>query len=582
MPDNYRINNVLELNPLFISLGLPPATFKSFNPQVRPTFFDAAVNCGPLHPDCLWLFKGADYHRYNLRQRKFELTQSPISEFAKPGAQSLLPPGFFGGMDTVTYGGSAFPDQFSFFSEDTYITLAASGSLTGRPDAAAQAGWTFVEGPRGVLGAWAVGVWTNPDDGRFRKPGIMVGLHAQGARFPRHVHFFRNGEYVLHDLQNWHIPGVAVPIKQAWKLPSPFTEQIDLAFYGAGPEAQKIYFFSGMDFVLYDPEYDQVIRSGKIEQEFPGFASFMNRPQLFLVESTSLRTYLGPTVEGALLDTHPLGPRAKISRVMVIETLYSSTTSTQSSLLEVQDAGTVQNFNDRVDKATSEKEGSDSYNYRLKADAHGEAQAKGFWGGEVNASVSAQGGTDALRKEFASSVFKAVSSQVTESTQRRVVRTVATTEQIGHTEHRYESEAVEQKNPFDYPITIGFFALVQSFVGLLVLNSVRIAYSDGFNPRVVDLTEFPQLLDDVLAPGQSKDTIVKYVVGELSRIVDANNNKQTLLSEGGDRVELKPILTTVFELVAPDGTIQKIAVPGIVKMVKDWMTQTRNMNARAI
>jgi hypothetical protein len=578
MADNYRLNSELELKPLFISLGLPSTAFKSFNPAIPPSFFDAAVNCGPLHPDSIWLFKGSDYHRYNLRERKFE-KQDPISQIAKRGPGNHLPPGFFSGIDTVCYTGSMFPNFFYFFAEETYVRVNTHGILADRPIGPAETFYSTDEGPRGVLGVWAVGVWTNPD-GTFTKPGRMVALHGEGSRFVGQVHFFRNGEYVRHDLRNGGRAAGPVPIKDAWKLPAPFTAHIDLAFYGAGPEAQKIYFISGNDFVLYDPEFDQVMRSGRVDQEFPGFASFMNRPQLFLVETDSLRTYLGPLADGNIVDTRSIGPGETLHRVLVIETVESTSSTVKTSLLDQQDSSTVQNFNDRVDKSTSEKEGSESYKYHLQADAHGDAKATGFWGGEVNASLSAQGGTDTLRRDFGQSVFKAVSTQVTESKQQQVARTFSSADQIEHRERVLNIMEFTQQNPTGQIINVGFFNIVQSFAGLMVLSSVRIAYSDGFNPRVVELSELPRLLDDVLAPGQPKEKIISFIVGELSNIVDANNHKQSILNGNGGAPSLNAGMTTVFPFVAPDGTTQNMTVPGIVKSVKTWMNPTRNMIGR--
>src|SRR5437588_807910 len=174
MTDSFRLNSVINLNPLFISLGLPEAAFKSFNPAIPPTFFDAAVNI--KQSDELWVFKGADYHRYNLRERRFveEATPSRISDFGKFN-QKHLPPLFSSGVNTVVYGGSAFPDFFYFFSGETYVRVNSNVlGGGGGPAFRIEMIWAVDEGPRGVLGAWAVGAFTNPD-GTFTRPGTMVG-----------------------------------------------------------------------------------------------------------------------------------------------------------------------------------------------------------------------------------------------------------------------------------------------------------------------------------------------------------------------------------------------------------------------
>lgn len=578
MASLYRLNNVLELSPLFISLGLPNTAFKSFNPAIPLRFFDAVVNAGPVHPDCLWLFKGSDYHRYNLRERKFEVRDRPISDFCKLGPRNL-PASFFSGVDTVFYAGSLFPNIYFFFSENTYVRLNNAGVVAvDTPDVPAQSHWNLEEGPITVSG-WAVKQWMNAN-GVFIQPGPMAALHGEGSRFGGQVHFFRHGEYIRHDLRNGGIAQEAVPIGSIWRLPAPFTEHIDAAFYGAGTEAQKIYFFSGTDFVLYDPELDQVLRQGRIEQEFPGFASFMARPQLFLVENMALRTYLGPLQDGAVVDSRFIGPGETLHRVLVIETVNSSTSTVQTSILDQQDAVTAKNFDDRVSKETSQNEGSESYRYHLNADAHADASASGFWGGEVNANLAVQGGSDSLRNNFASSVFSAVSSQVTESQRQQVVRAYSSTDQVQHSERVLSIMEFTQQNSSNQIINIGFLSMLQPIIGLLVLNSVRIAYSDGFNPRIIDLRELPQLLEDVLVPSQSKDKILQFITGELSQITDMQGQKRSLLAEGSNILAVNSDIVSIVPLVAPDGTTETVNVPGIVKAAKEWMNQTRSFVGR--
>lgn len=576
MADLYRLSNVLKLNPLYISLGLPNASFKSFNPAIPARFFDAAVNCGALHPDCIWLFKGSDYHRYNLRERRFEVESSRISQFAKHGSPAL-PPAFRNGVDTVVYAGSAFPALYYFFSEETYVRLNSGVPAVDTPEDPAEGHWNADEGPRGVLGAWAVGVWTNPD-GTFKRPGPMAGLHGEGSRFVGRVHFFRGNEYVLHDLRNGGLAAGPMPISEKWNLPEPFTERIDLAFYGAGPESQKIYFVSGQEFVVYDPELEIVMRRGNVEREFPGFSAHLTRPQIFLVEEMSLRTYLGPLQDGNLVDTRSIGPGETLKRVLVIETVDTSASTFQSSILDQQDTSTVNNLNDNVTRQTNETEGSESYRYHLEAAAHGDASATGFWGGEVNATLSANGGSDTKREGFAENVFNGVSKQVTDSKRQMIAKTVSSTDQITHMERVLNVMEFEQTNHSDRIINVGFFTVLQSFYGLLVLNSVRVAFSDGANPDVRNLSELEDLLEDHVSDEHVKQKTLQFVQGELSIIKNSQNERKSLLVESG--LALNSGISDTTVLVAPSGETQNIAVPGIIKSARDWINPTRSIIGR--
>lgn len=577
MADIYRLSNVLELNPLFISLGLPDRAFRGFNPAIPATFFDAAVNCGRLHPDCLWLFKGEDYHRYNLRERRFEKERSRVADFARSGTPPL-PPGFHAGIDTVVYAGSAFPTLYYLFAEETYVRLNSDVPAVDSEENPAETHWNADEGPRGVLGAWSVGVWTNPD-GTFQRPGAMCGLHGEGSRFVGRVHFFRGGEYVLHDLRNGGIAAGPMPIGDAWKVPAPFTQHIDLAFYGAGPESQKIYFLSGKDFVLYDPELDIVLRSGSVEREFPGFSSYLTRPQIFLVEQSSLRTYLGPLQDGTLVDTRSIGPGETLRRVLVIETVDTSASDFAASVLEQQDSATVANLNDNVTRQTNETAGSEAYRYHLNAAAHGDASATGFWGGEVNATLDVEGGSDSRREGFAQNVFNGVSKQLTESKRQLVAKTVSSTDQITHMERVLNIMEFEQKNLTNHILNVGFFTVLQSFFGLLVLNSVRVAFSDGFKASDVrNLNELGDLLEEHVADPEVRQKTLQFVRGELSNIKNSQNERKSLLVESG--LAISAGVTDIAILVAPNGETQSISVPGIIKSARDWISPTRSIIGR--
>jgi hypothetical protein len=427
------------------------------------------------------------------------------------------------------------------------------------------------------LGAWSVGVWTNPD-GTFKRPGPMAGLHGEGSRFFGCVHFFRESEYVLHDLRTGGLAAGPMPISEKWKLPQRFTERIDLAFYGAGPEAQKIYFISGQEFVLYDPELEIVIRKGKVEREFPGFSAYLTRPQIFLVEETSLRTYLGPLQDGNLVDTRSIGPGETLRRVLVIETVDTSASTFQSSILDQQDTSTVNNLNDNVTKQTNQTEGSESYRYHLDAAAHGDASATGFWGGEVNATVTAQGGSDTVRDGFAENVFNGVSKQVTDSKRQMVAKTVSSTDQITHMERVLNIMEFEQTNQTDHIMNVGFFTVLQSFFGLLVLNSVRVAFSDGFNPDVRNLNELEDLLEDHVSDEDVKQKTLQFVRGELSSIRNSLNERKSLLVDSG--LALNNGISDTALMVAPNGETQSIAVPGIIKSARDWINPTRSIIGR--
>jgi hypothetical protein len=236
-----------------------------------------------------------------------------------------------------------------------------------------------VEGPAGVLGHWASGAWTNPD-GTFKTPGVPVALHGLGSEFDGKAHFFKDGHYIRHNLRNGQADCPLMPIADAWKLPPPFVNRIDLAFYGTGATAENIFFVSGEQYALYDFRTDQVLATGRVEQRFPAFAQFLGRPQLFLVEDYSLTTLVGPPHLGRLIDTRSIGAGSSITRILVTETTETTTDTIKQSLLDSQDSSVVTDFYNKLDKSTSETGEGEQYKYQLNASVHGDASATGIWG----------------------------------------------------------------------------------------------------------------------------------------------------------------------------------------------------------
>jgi hypothetical protein len=136
----------------------------------------------------------------------------------------------------------------------------------------------------------------------------------------------------------------------------------------------------------------------------------------------------------------------------------------------------------------------------------------------------------------------------------------------------------EQTNQTDRIMNVGFFTVLQSFFGLLVLNSVRVAFSDGFNPDVRNLSELGDLLEDHVSDEDVKQKTLQFVRGELSNIKNSQNERKSLLVESG--LALNGGLSDTAVLVAPNGETQDIAVQGIIKSARDWINPTRSIIGR--
>jgi hypothetical protein len=558
--DNYRTLSQLDLRRVFTSLGVPREAFRtSGTPSKRPPF-DAVVNADATRPNGVWLFKGSDFFLYNLLSGEIEEGPRPIADSWGAG---MLPELFKTGIHSALFAGPAFPNLWTFFKDEMYVTMDSTQ------------GFKVIEGPRGVLGAWSSGVWTDPS-GTFKTPGVPVALHGLGSEFDGMAHFFKDGQYIRHNLRNGQAVTELAPIGDAWNLAEPFVNRIDLAFYGTGPTEENIFFISGDQFALYDFRTDEVLATGAIEERFPAFAQFMGRPQLFLVEDYSLETFVGPTHLGRLIDTRTVGAGSKITRLLVTQTTDTTKASIGSSLLQSQDESVVSNFYDQLDENISSSDESDRYKYQLNADFHGEAEATSLWGGEVDANLDVSGSTENIREALSEATFKSIRRQVDESKRATEQKTYNSASEIESSVKVLKQETFEETNTSDRVRVYEFFEQLQPYITLLTLRNVRVAFSDGTgHPKVVGLGELGELLSQVLVDPPQGEKVAGYVRSELSRVANVQGETNSLLVDGGStELALRPNLSSKYEIPIPDGTIQTVSVRGYLKADEQWIEPT--------
>jgi hypothetical protein len=580
--NDYRAVSTFDLRPVFTSLGLPVAAFRDPARTPESTFFDAVLNADPTRPDGLWLFKGSDYYLYNLHTGKIDDGPRPIA--GNLGGDTL-PILFQSGIDSAVWAGPAFPHLWYVFKDEMYVRLSSNVmGGGGGPGFVLEQLWPVDEGPRGVLGAWASGAWTAPD-GTWLTPGVPVALHGLGSQWHGMIHLFKDGEYIRHNLNNGRSDAGPMPIKEAWNLPDDFADRIDVAFYGRGRDEENIYFFSGLHYALYDFRRNEVLGRGLVEDKFPAFAQFLGRPQIFLVEDYTLETYVGPPQLGRLVDTKTIGAGASIKRILVTETVASSSSSLTKSLLESQDSNVVKNFYEQMDKQTSASAGSESYRYQLNANFHGDASANSLWGGEVNAALNVQGGTDTLRSGVAEAAFGSIRSQVDASKREINQRTYESTEQIQHMERVVRQETFEEVNRTDRVRRYEFYEQLQPYLTFLILKNVRLAYADGSDPpKIVGLRDMPRLLADVLVADDQQTQIAGYIEGELSAVSDYEGRSRSLIADGSASpgLTLNRDQTTSYAIQKPDGTVQNLSVRGVINATKSWLTPTYTITCEQV
>jgi len=559
--DHFRRLSSTDLNRVFISLGLPEDEFTFSVPRADRRPFDAVVNADPINRDALLLFKGADYYRYDLARDEVVQGPTPITE---PWGAGALPQLFRTGVHSVLWVGPAWPQGWTFFKDEMYFTMDAAR------------GWAQAEGPRGVLGAWSTGVWCNPD-GTWRTPGVPVALHGLGSRYSGTAHFFKDGQYLRHDVRNGQLAAGPMPVGQEWKLPQPFLDRIDYAFYGTGPHEEHIVFISGEQYLLYDFRSQQVLDARPVAQRFPVFAQFVDRPQLFLAEDYAIETLVGPVSLGRLIDNRSIGAGSMIRKILVTETTDTTRSTIQTSLLKSQDDAVTKDFYDRLDTNLQAADSGESYRYQLNAQFHGEAHATSVWGGEVDAQLGVQGQTETVRSSLSQAAFRSIGSQ-NEATRRQTEQKAYDSEdQISSTVHVLRKEVFEEKNDTDQVRVYEFYEQLQAFLTLLVLRGVSVVYSDGISPaKAAPLPGVQRLLAGVLADPQRVPQVLDFLRQELSRVAGHDGQAHSLLADtppGGGLAQRSDLVSS-YQVVLPDGERQEIPVPGLVKSGQSWVEPT--------
>jgi hypothetical protein len=381
---------------------------------------------------------------------------------------------------------------------------------------------------------------------------------------------------VRHNLNNGGRDEGPAPIRSVWNLPEGF-ERIDNAFYGSGDDEENIYFFSGLNYALYDFRQNEVLDQGFIEKKFPAFAQFMGRPQLFLVEDYNMELLIGPPHLGRLIDTRSIGAGATIKKILVTETHDTSKTKLTKSLLETQEDSVVESFYDQFDENSAQSEGSEGYKYQLNADFHGDASANSLWGGEVNAQLDVQGSSDSVRSSVSQAAFKSVQSQVDHAKRGTEQKTYNSEQEISQDVRVFKKEIFEEINSSDRVRVYEFYEQLQSYATLMVLRRAQIGFSDGSErPQVVELRALRNLLNDVLADANQKEELLTFIRGELLSVADHEGNQRALIKGDGPATELVPLpaLASTYTIQKSDGATQTFPVRGVIKADRLWVEPT--------
>jgi hypothetical protein len=554
--DTFELNSVFDLKPVYISLGLPKSTFGVGEEKPARGPFDTAMDGGNEYPDSVWFFRGENCYRFS-KQGEYEDGPKRMSEV---WGGASWPHAFDSGIDAALWGGPDYPDAFYFFKDNLYV-------------------WYNVKTQQVSIAPRAIALDWPAAPGNWLADGPGAALHAIETKYRQMTHFFKGSEYIR-TKQNIG----PIPITQQYHLPEPFAHGIDLTFYGSGDESQKVYFFKGDQCLLYDLKRDQTERVLPIEERFPAMAKYIPHPQLFLVENYQLVTYAGPSKAGRLVQTVSILGRSKLSVILVTEVTETSSTAIHQTLLQSQDDAVVKNFDDQM-KTQNEQSGShEKYDYHLDASFHGDASATSLTGGEVNANLKAQGGTNDVRDSFAKAASRTIQSQINTTSSQVTQQVYSGDQKYERTSRtlRTEEQTIDNTSS-DKKLVYEYHEQLQMYLTLLVLCEEHIAFVDGHTPpTMVNINQMDSLLSKHIPKQQDRDDVRQLIIGELMTIDDYQGTPTTVLKEvslptpsngqpGVKVYQFDPILKSTY---TPVGTQQAIVANGLVKSGQTWIVPT--------
>ena len=544
----YRPLVSVPLKPGFISFGLPREAFAGEDVGLRERPFDAVLDGGNEFPDCIWLFRGEDFLRFNVKTGQFEDGPKPLSEFST----KLLWPALFNQVDAASWGGRLFPHLQYFFHGSYFIK--------------AQTNWTDPYQPPPF--PLAEGAWGPGSDDPFAT-GIDAAIHGLGEE-THCIHFFKKNLYWRHNLPAGKMDRGPVEISSVWPLPAYFTTELDSVFYGSGDrDATSMYFVKGSEYVRYNTRTRIADAAKPLERRFPPFAQYIPRPQFFVVEHYSIERFVGSITLGEEVGDSVETLSGSVRKIRsIVETTIVLTQSSLQTILTSQESAVMKNFYDEARASNEAETATDSYRYRMDASFHGEASANSAWGGEVDAQVGAQGDTNEVRDRFATATNKAATKQVTNAARNVVHRTQAAEDVYERTERTLRESIITIDRTNKPNCKTRFHAVLEPYLTFLTLQNVQLAYSDGEGTtRLFELDQMDEMLNEYLSNVDditNQSTVKEWLLEQLTSVRNYLGEKVSVVAVGQDGSVRFKAASTPFNITNSDGTVETVTVPGLI------------------
>jgi hypothetical protein len=561
-------NRDIDIKPVYISLNIEPSAFPAHvggfsdaaqSPYARKKgVFDAAVRGTGPFADRIWIFRGDSYLEY-FEGRNGKDTTGEFQPIA--GNWNGFPASFASGIDAVVAGPVGDSDApLGFFKGNQYL----------RYDPVTRQ----VLNPAGPITAWSglPGSFTQGIDAAIHGKGTHVGLYW----------LFKGGEFVVFHADSYTTESPA-PIAERWGgWPDAFADGVDFAFYGTDQFAEHVFFFRGDQYIRYNVPQARVEEGpSNIAENWPHMQRFMPLPQLFIVERYSLRTFHGDMGRGDVISNMGLSAGERQEFYIVTKKNESTTETSATNILESSSAQAVTSFSTALSEESSQSGSQEKYDYGMDASFHGEAHATSLWGGEVDASLHVQGGSQDVRSAFAHAVNTQIGAQAakTKESHKQQVSAEASDHVLNvQTETGFKKII---QNMSDRPANYVMFQLTQEYIVVLSLLDAEIAFhnGNGRQAKVAAIRDMNALLESCLLDTDLRSKVVSAIMAATSSVIDVAGQTRSLLTSDATAAapRVDRTLTSTYELKNSAGQLSRtIEMPGIIMSIDRPVVLTPN------
>jgi hypothetical protein len=294
------------------------------------------------------------------------------------------------------------------------------------------------------------------------------------------------------------------------------------------------------------------------------------RPQLFLVETYQLTTYMGDLLRGEMVG-FPISVEAQSERTVTTTrtTTTSADVASSETVLDSASEQSASTFNSNVHESSDQASSAESYDYKMNANFHGEGSI-GFGSASADAHLDVAGSTNDVRQQFATAVSSALDKQVTRANQAVRQQVSATTEDVKKSESVSIQMSETIRNTTAERRQYAPFLLTSEYVVLLSLIDVQVGFRNGdpHQDRTEPLFKLDALLEDVVASPEECKAIRDQIRASLEKVRDHTDQPRSVVVP--DRASPNGFvfakeLESKVDLKNADGSVRRtLSAPGVV------------------